>query len=46
MSPRDLRAYDIYEGEQVTLEFEGNIKAVGEIVTGTRINLQVENLID
>lgn len=44
MSPRDLRAYDIYEGEQVTLEFEGNIKVVGEIVTGTR-NLQGEILL-
>uniref|UniRef100_UPI00404B2553 aromatic amino acid hydroxylase n=1 Tax=Flavobacterium sp. TaxID=239 RepID=UPI00404B2553 len=44
MSTRDLRAYDIYEGEQVTLEFEGNIKVVGEIVTGTR-NLQGEILL-
>ena len=41
MSPRDLRAYDIYEGEQVTLEFEGNIKVTGEIITGSR-NLQCE----
>ena len=39
MSPRDLRAYDIYEGETVTLEFEGNITVTGEIITGTR-NLQ------
>jgi phenylalanine-4-hydroxylase len=39
MSPRDLRAYDIYEGECVTLEFEGGIKVSGEIITGTR-NLQ------
>lgn len=39
MSPRDLRAYDIYEGEIVTLEFEGGIKVSGEIITGTR-NLQ------
>lgn len=39
MSPRDLRAYDIYEGEQITLEFEGNIKVTGEIITGTR-NIQ------
>ena len=44
MGPRDLRAYDIYEGEQVTLEFEGNIKVSGEIVTGTR-NLQGEILL-
>jgi phenylalanine-4-hydroxylase len=39
MSPRDLSAYDIYEGEQVSLEFEGNIKVTGEIITGTR-NIQ------
>lgn len=41
MSPRDLRAYDIYEGEKVTLEFEGGIKVSGEIITGSR-NLQGE----
>lgn len=39
MSPRDLRAYDIYEGEIITLEFEGDITVTGEIVTGTR-NIQ------
>ncbi|WP_340203482.1 aromatic amino acid hydroxylase [Ascidiimonas sp. W6] len=39
MSPRDLRAYDIYEGEKVTLEFVGGIMVSGEIITGTR-NLQ------
>lgn len=39
MSPRDLRAYDVYEGEQITLEFEGDIKVTGEIITGTR-NIQ------
>lgn len=39
MSPRDLRAYDIYEGERITLEFEGGIIIKGEIITGTR-NLQ------
>ncbi|NHM04523.1 aromatic amino acid hydroxylase [Flavobacterium celericrescens] len=44
MSPRDLRAYDIYEAEKVTLEFEGNIKVTGEIVTGSR-NLQGEILL-
>ena len=44
MSPRDLRAYDIYEGEQVTLEFEGDIKVTGEIITGTR-NLQGQILL-
>lgn len=41
MSPRDLRAYDIYEGERITLEFEGNITVSGEIITGSR-NLQGE----
>ena len=39
MSPRDLMAYAIYEGEVVTLEFEGDITVSGEIVTGSR-NLQ------
>ena len=39
MSPRDLRAYDIYENEIVSLEFEGGVIVKGEIVTGTR-NLQ------
>ncbi|MFL9845083.1 aromatic amino acid hydroxylase [Flavobacterium rhizosphaerae] len=39
MSPRDLIAYDIYEGKAVTLEFEGDIIVKGEIITGTR-NLQ------
>lgn len=41
MSPRDLKAYNIYEGEQVTLEFEGGINVTGQIVTGTR-NLRGE----
>ncbi len=39
MSPRDLAAYDIHEGQRVTLEFEGGIKVSGEIITGTR-NIQ------
>ncbi|WP_420400837.1 aromatic amino acid hydroxylase [Flagellimonas sp.] len=39
MSPRDLKAYKIFEEEQVTLEFEGGVKVDGTIVTGTR-NLQ------
>ncbi|MGQ2982161.1 aromatic amino acid hydroxylase [Flavobacterium sp.] len=39
MSPRDLKAYDIYEGLRATLEFEGDIKVSGEIITGTR-NIQ------
>ena len=39
MSPRDLRAYDIFEGEIIKLEFEGGIKVEGKIITGKR-NLQ------
>ncbi len=41
MSPRDLSAYAIYEGEKVTLEFEGDVVVSGEIITGSR-NLQGE----
>ncbi len=39
MSPRDLKAYNIYEGNEVSLNFEGGINVSGKIVTGTR-NLQ------
>jgi phenylalanine-4-hydroxylase len=39
MSPKDLKAYKIYEGERVQLEFEAGIKLDGKIITGTR-NLQ------
>lgn len=39
MSPRDLKAYKIYEGEMVSLDFEGGINVSGKIITGTR-NLQ------
>lgn len=39
MSPRDLRAYNIYEGEYISFEFEGGIVVKGEIITGSR-NLQ------
>ncbi|MDO5968418.1 aromatic amino acid hydroxylase [Flavivirga aquimarina] len=39
MSPRDLSAYNIYEEQSVTLEFEGGIIVSGEIITGKR-NLQ------
>ena len=39
MSPRDLRAYDIYEKEKISFEFEGGVVIKGEIITGTR-NLQ------
>ncbi|MFD2588369.1 aromatic amino acid hydroxylase [Croceitalea marina] len=41
MGPRDLKAYKIYEGERVSLEFEGGVIVSGEIVTGTR-NLRGE----
>jgi len=41
MSPRDLKAYNIFEGEIITLEFENDIKISGEIITGTR-NLKGE----
>ena len=44
MSPRDLKAYGIYEAGNVTLEFEGNITVAGEIITGSR-NLQGEIII-
>ena len=36
MSPRDLEAYGIYEGKQVVLEFEGDIRVEGVVITGTR----------
>lgn len=39
MSPKDLQAYDIYEGKHVHLEFEGGIEVSGDIITGKR-NLQ------
>lgn len=39
MSPRDLRAYDIYEAERISFDFEGGVSVKGEIITGTR-NLQ------
>jgi len=41
MSPRDLKAYNIYEGETISLEYEGDIKVSGKIITGTR-NLKGE----
>src|SRR5690606_22620907 len=44
MSPRDLMAYAIYEGETVGLEFEGDITVSGEIITGSR-NLRGEIII-
>ncbi|SIQ93683.1 aromatic amino acid hydroxylase [Maribacter ulvicola] len=36
MSPRDLKAYKIYEGEVISLDFIGGINVTGKIVTGTR----------
>lgn len=44
MSPRDLQAYDIYEGKHIELNFEGSIKVSGEIITGSR-NLRGEIII-
>lgn len=36
MGPRDLKAYNIFEGETVCLEFEGDLTVRGTIITGTR----------
>ncbi|MDC1104110.1 aromatic amino acid hydroxylase [Polaribacter sp.] len=36
MSPRDLKAYGIYEGEYINLEFESGVKIQGKAITGTR----------
>lgn len=36
MSPYDLDAYKIREGEMTKLEFEGGITVEGEVITGTR----------
>jgi len=36
MSPRDLEAYNIYEGKKIKLAFEGDIFLEGEVITGTR----------
>ncbi|QWX83093.1 aromatic amino acid hydroxylase [Cellulophaga sp. HaHaR_3_176] len=41
MSPRDLKAYNIFEEQTITLDFEGGIKIHGDIITGTR-NLRGE----
>ncbi|NNF18615.1 MAG: aromatic amino acid hydroxylase [Flavobacteriaceae bacterium] len=41
MSPLDLKAYNIYEEETISLEYEGDIEVSGTIVTGTR-NLKGE----
>jgi phenylalanine-4-hydroxylase len=36
MSPRDLRAYGIYEGKSMTFEFESGVIVKGKAITGTR----------
>ena len=36
MSPRDLRAYGVYEGKSTTLEFESGVVVKGKAITGTR----------
>jgi phenylalanine-4-hydroxylase len=36
MSPRDLKAYGIYEGEFIKLEFESGVKIEGKAITGIR----------
>lgn len=36
MSPRDLKAYGIYEGETMRLEFESGVIVQGRAITGTR----------
>lgn len=36
MSPHDLEAYKIREGERTKLEFEGGVTVEGEVITGTR----------
>ena len=36
MFPKDLEVYGIYEGKKTMLHFEGNIKIVGEVITGKR----------
>lgn len=36
MSPYDLEAYNIREGQVTRLEFEGGIVVKGEVITGTR----------
>lgn len=36
MTPRDLSAYDFYEGTYIEFEFESGIHIAGTIVTGTR----------
>jgi phenylalanine-4-hydroxylase len=39
MNPKDLKQYNICEGQQVDLSFDGGVRVQGTIITGTR-NLQ------
>jgi len=36
MYPKDLEAYEIYEGKKTTLLFEGDIQVTGTVITGIR----------
>lgn len=36
MFPKDLEVYGIYEGKNTILEFEGDIKVEGKVITGKR----------
>ena len=36
MYPKDLEAYEIYEGKKITLLFEGDIQVTGTVITGIR----------
>ncbi|MCP1994904.1 aromatic amino acid hydroxylase [Flavobacterium sp. HSC-61S13] len=36
MSPKDLNAYSISEGQNIRLEFDGGVTVSGEIITGMR----------
>lgn len=36
MTPHDLEAYGIYEGNYIELDFEAGLRVEGEIITGTR----------
>lgn len=36
MSPLDLKAYKILEGQEIHLHFEGEVEVSGQVITGTR----------
>ena len=44
MYPKDLEAYEIYEGKKTTLLFGGDIQISGEVITGMR-DLQGKNVL-